>query len=68
MLYNVDLTIINPDTLKAQDINCILDIDILSPDYEDIVTYFFKRWDKKDKYDICYAIGVKHMELYDNKK
>lgn len=66
MTYDVQICIINPITCKATKQSCIISLDYI-PDYEDIVKEFFRQWDKADKYDVCYAIGVESMELHDNK-
>lgn len=66
MTYDVQLSVIDPRTYKATTQLCVMTLDY-APDYEDIVTEFFRRWDKADKYDICYAIGVESMNLHDNK-
>lgn len=66
MTYDVQICIISPITCKATKQNCIINLDYI-PDYEDIVKEFYRQWDKPDKYDVCYAVGVESMELHDNK-
>lgn len=66
MIYDVEIVIIDPRTYKAKETNCIISLEYV-PDYEDIVHEFFHQWNKPDKYEICYAIGVKSMKLHDNK-
>ena len=66
MTYDVELIVIDPRNYKATRQLCVISLDY-APDYEDIVIEFFRRWDKADKYDVCYAIGVESMNLHDNK-
>lgn len=68
MKYKVELCIIHPETCKAVEQIAIVSVDKPDPDYEDIVTAFYKSWDKPDKHNLCYGIGVLKMELYDNKE
>ena len=66
MTYDVQICIISPITCKATKQSCIINLDYI-PDYEDIVKEFYRQWDKPDKYDVCYAVGVESMKLHDNK-
>ena len=65
MTYDVKIVVIDPRNYKVYKQDCIISLDY-APDYEDIVHEFFHQWSKKDKYDICYAIGVESMKLHDN--
>ena len=65
MTYDVVVCIIDPRTCKATRQVCTISVDNV-PDYEDIVKEFFRTWDKKDKYDVCYAVGIESMKLHDN--
>ena len=65
MIYDVDVCIIDPRTYKVTRQSCMISLDY-APDYEDMVHEFFRNWDRKDKYDICYAIGIESMRLHDN--
>ena len=66
MTYDVQLSIVDPRTCKAIKQPFVVSLNYV-PDYEDIVNEFFRQWDNKDKYRICYAIGVESMNLHDNK-
>ena len=66
MTYDVQIVVINPITYKATRQLCVFTFNS-PPDYEDVVGEFFRCWDKKDKYDVCYSIGVESMNLHDNK-
>lgn len=65
MTYDVQISIIDPRTCKATKQTCLISLDY-APDYEQMASEFFRRWDKQDKYDVCYAIGIESMKLHDN--
>lgn len=65
MTYDVQISIIDPRSYKVTRQTCLISLDY-APDYEKMVCEFFRRWDRADKYDVCYAIGIESMKLHDN--
>ena len=59
--FQCKICITNPDTLHTQILEGTVFSERVNPDYRDIATDFFLAWDKKDKYDKGYIIGINSM-------
>lgn len=60
MKYNVKICVIDPDSYKVTKYNCLLTPEGYTQ--QDFVIAFFRQWDKQDKYNKCYAIGIEQIQ------
>lgn len=61
MNYLVKICVTDPDSYTVSKYQFTSSYKRIN--YQDIIAEFFGSWDRKDKYERCYAIGVESINL-----
>lgn len=58
-MYTTVICVIDPESYRVTKYVCKLTPKKFTN--QDFISEFFKNWDKKDKYEKCYAIGIESI-------
>lgn len=58
-MFTTTICVIDPESYNVSKYVCKLSPKKFTN--QDLISEFFKNWDRKDKYEKCYAIGVENI-------